>query len=216
MTIVLALDDNTIYDHDVQSLQPGGWLTDSMIDYGIRELYYHVPSPLNETICPLYASTATLCTYAVGEDLSPFLESFHLSKQEIVFIPVIRMTGTQSLYSPGNGVHWSLLIFLRKASMFPKIFFNNSRISKPSKLSANDPVFLHFDSSQQSNLQAAHDFMAKISIHLKYGTKLADIIPMPSPQQPNSSDCGVYLIFFASLPLSFSVIHFKIICRLFS
>ena len=206
MTIVLALEDNTIHDLDVDSLKSKNWLTDSIIDYGIRESYYTLSPTQRSTICPLYASTVVLCTQYLTDpqEIGDVLTTFNLPHNDIIIIPVISSLD----YFAVGGVHWSLLIFLRKSSIFPSLFFHNPKVSKPSGLKEDDPIFLHFDSSLQLNLDTARSLSNKLLPYLGTIQKSVELVPMPSPQQFTSGDCGVYLILFTSLLLISHLISF--------
>ena len=198
MTIVLSLDDNNIYEEDLESLRFCNWIRDSIIDYGIIEHHSHLPDHIRTQIVPLYASTAILCTFlSDAKELASSLASFHLTTSDIVLIPVVQSDD----YTKPGGTHWSLLVFLRKALLFQRLFYSNPKIRKAPTLTPESPVFLHIDSSGDSNMSCAKEFMNKfipLLLPIRSHSKV-DLYSIPSPQQQNSFDCGVYLILSARL-----------------
>lgn len=196
MTIVLSTDDTTIFASHLEALKPGGWLPDSIIDYGIMEAYHKLTPENQKLFCPLFATTSIFITcLSSEEELKGTLEEFQLLTRDVVAIPTVQG------YDPlrVSGTHWSLLLFLRKASIFHDLIFKNPKVVPPPNLKPEDQVYLHFDSSQQSNLSTATNWGAKFSEILLSKGHTAPILPIPSPQQTNSFDCGIFLILFTSL-----------------
>jgi sentrin-specific protease 8 len=87
------------------------------------------------------------------------------SKTTHIFIPV---NNANTNASAESGSHWSLLL-----------------------VSVVDGTAFHYDSSEEMNLEPAEDCAANLGKHLR--RRLRVISLGDSPQQRNSSDCGVYV-----------------------
>ncbi|KAI9592569.1 hypothetical protein BDF19DRAFT_205456 [Syncephalis fuscata] len=87
-----------------------------------------------------------------------------------VFLPINNHTRLDS----SGGSHWSLLVYTRHTD-----------------------TFYYYDSMNISNLSAARNMAAKAAIVLN--TRRPKFIMMPTPQQDNSYDCGIYVISITEL-----------------
>ncbi|KAH7828107.1 putative sentrin-specific protease 8 [Monocercomonoides exilis] len=178
-------------DQHVDTLLPGMWLSDLIIEFFFAYLFDKLPERIQNKISLLYPSVTYFVATFDTLEASISLANEHLSEKDVVFIPVTNNPDPTRV----GGTHWSLLVFCRKASFFGKFFCQKLESTTSSN---NDyPVFVHFDSSSGLNLSAAKLFIKKISPIVAPSCPEPSIFSPIVPQQVNGSDCGVYVLAFA-------------------
>eukprot|EP00770_Monocercomonoides_exilis_P005077 MONOS_5051.1-p1 / transcript=MONOS_5051.1 / gene=MONOS_5051 / organism=Monocercomonoides_exilis_PA203 / gene_product= Sentrin-specific protease 8, putative / transcript_product= Sentrin-specific protease 8, putative / location=Mono_scaffold00143:19403-20271(+) / protein_length=213 / sequence_SO=supercontig / SO=protein_coding / is_pseudo=false len=154
-------------DQHVDTLLPGMWLSDLIIEFFFAYLFDKLPERIQNKISLLYPSVTYFVATFDTLEASISLANEHLSEKDVVFIPVTNNPDPTRV----GGTHWSLLVFCRKAS-----FFGNS---------------------SGLNLSAAKLFIKKISPIVAPSCPEPSIFSPIVPQQVNGSDCGVYVLAFA-------------------
>lgn len=110
-------------------------------------------------------------------DFNFLLDPLQLDYIDLFFLPV---NDSKQQSMSDNGTHWSLLIFDRCSHSF-----------------------YHIDSIKNSqNVLAAQEIADKLSSYFEKGGNGSHIIQIQAPQQSNSYDCGVFVVYFMELILS--------------
>ncbi|KAI8969995.1 hypothetical protein BDF20DRAFT_888804 [Mycotypha africana] len=165
-TIVLHYHDVVIRQSDLETLTPGQWLNDTMIEFYMEFLERtFVPKDANYLF--LRPGMVHLVTYAEGDvqQLLPALPP-KLHDYEAIFMP-INDGRPDEAYS---GTHWSIMVYIKAAN-----------------------AFYYYDTLKFNNLRHG-DLACKRFKSLLRLRKPAQFIPSSTPQQENNSDCGVCII----------------------
>ena len=159
-----------IYPVDIVCLEDGNWLNDTCIHMSMLRLQTLYASTSLLFLDPTVISYFNLQLDSSTEKIQ-FIRDLNLPSKSYVFIP---LSDRLTLQSPST--HWSLLIF-----------------HVPSF------TFLHFDSIQSKNIDAAVLTMQNLLIGFQHATMNCQIIQAKTPQQKNSYDCGVHAVFSAEI-----------------
>jgi hypothetical protein len=164
---------------NLKTLQPDGWLDDTVISYFIRE---HIPSNRStfNFDCQLFG--LLLSTYkrkqgsmeAVYEATCGVTARFPYEKYRIILVPVCM------------NAHWSFVVMQNPVLAIPDV----------------KPYILHVDSKKYHSTQEIKDILGgyfKKEAAKKYGKRsvaYATKRVQTSPPQHNSNDCGVFMLYF--------------------
>ncbi|KAI8352136.1 hypothetical protein EDC96DRAFT_610143 [Choanephora cucurbitarum] len=164
--IILHYHDVVIRQSDLDTLSPGQWLNDTMIEFHMEFLERtFVPKDANYLF--LRPGMVHLLTYSEGDVMQ--LESVlpaNLDSYEAIFIPV----NDGKPHEAYSGTHWALLVYLKSIHSF-----------------------FYYDTLKYNNLRDAELTSKRLRPLLKTDKKFS-FIPSSTPQQDNGSDCGVYVI----------------------
>ncbi|CDH48725.1 cysteine proteinase [Lichtheimia corymbifera JMRC:FSU:9682] len=164
---LLHYHDVVIRQHDYDTLADHCWLNDAILDFHMEYLDRNVIS--SDSKLKLLLLRPGMVELIVHIQDPTYLSSAlprDLDKADAIFIP-INDSRPLAAYS---GSHWSLMVFLRR--------FN---------------AFFYYDSMGQSNGREAQLTRAQLTPLLGLQHSPA-FIPVETPQQNNSADCGVYVI----------------------
>ena len=162
--IVLSYGDSLIRKSDLELLQPGCWLNDTIIGFYFEYLQTHLHSDLPQVL--LIGPEVTQFIKLVSKQEVPaILEPLGFSDKELVLFCI------NSLDRPdvAGGSHWSLLAFQRSTN-----------------------TFHHFDSASSYNLDEARSLAGNLSDLTSIQS--ANVEVANSLQQTNGHDCGVFLL----------------------
>lgn len=149
------------------SLLKGEWLTDEHIDIYMKL----VESVVEQKHKMYFMSPAISQAIKCLEDTKSIELSLDFFDKSYIFVPVNDAPAFDyNSKNNGFGSHWSLLLF-----------------SKP------ENKFYYFDSTKSYNLTSAKKTVEKLSKYLSNFDEL-EMEVCKSPQQPNSKDCGIYVI----------------------
>lgn len=190
MAAKVVLGDITLHAHDVATLRPGGWLGDMVIAYFFERL----AGSAGGGVVLLEPSTAfTAATLGDADVLREMLSvaptggatplADELAAANLVLIPV---NDNEDPDAAEGGGHWSLLVFRRHGQ------------------EGGAARFEYYDSLLASNLAHAKRVAATLAPLLLPQTAgdSAGRLPvacLPTPQQANGHDCGVYVIAIAAI-----------------
>ena len=189
----ICLGDLRLYERDVDTLLPRGWLNDQVIAFFL-ELFTQRPGTASGVLHLEPSTTFTASTLndtavlremlsvAPSPDATPLTEQ--LTRADLVIMPV----NDNSDPSAVGGGHWSLLVFRRHGQE-----------------ESGASCFEHYDSLHHSNLAHAKRLLATVAplLHpVDARVPPLRIVKMSTPQQANGYDCGVYLLAIAELVLT--------------
>ncbi|KAI8992340.1 hypothetical protein BDB01DRAFT_778072 [Pilobolus umbonatus] len=164
--IILHYHDVVIRKLDLETLNPGQWLNDTMIEFHM-EFLERTFLPKDAKYLFLRPGIVHLITFAPGDvsqlesALPPYIDQY-----DVIFIPV--NDGRPDIAYSGS--HWSLMVYVRAIN-----------------------AFYYYDTLRYNNLRNAELTRNRIYPLLKV-SRAPQVIPSTSPQQDNTSDCGVYVI----------------------
>lgn len=161
---IVSLLDADIYRRDVELLQSGQWLNDAVINYCFRRLELRFPSFFLFVDPSIVSFLRLQCEEC--EEWDELANALVLSSRKWLFVPV-----NDNEAFDGISSHWSLLL----------LYVPNGKI-------------LHFDSFGCYNHNAAIRTAEKLFFLLKRSDVPQVERAIPSPQQNNNCDCGVYLL----------------------
>jgi Ulp1 family protease len=171
--LICSIDDADVYVRDWKLFRPRNWLNDSCISYCMKMIVRDHAVPSSSRILLLDPAVASFlrlqCTEE--EEFAEFYAGNNLGDVEFVFVPV---NDNQS-FSSGSS-HWSLLV-----------------------AHIDSLHYWHFDSHGNYNRNSAQEFSNILSRGLsscrsELGGLDATFISVPSAQQRNGYDCGVYTL----------------------
>ncbi|KAF7731264.1 SUMO1 sentrin specific peptidase 8 [Apophysomyces ossiformis] len=186
--ILLHFHDVVVREYDYDTLADGQWINDTIIDFHAEYLEREY-LPKDNSFLFLRPGMVQLIRHTPGKrkeegdsnrgELIPKTDPTQLGsalpanidQRLVIFIP-INDGEPQTAYS---GSHWSLLVFLRATA-----------------------TFYYYDSMQGANLNEARATAMKLLLLLKL-SQHPEFIPVPTPQQENGADCGVYVISITDL-----------------
>ena len=165
--IIVSLLDADIYRRDVELLQTGQWLNDAVINYCLRRLELRFPSFLLFMDPSIVSFLRLQCEEC--EEWDELANALLLPSRKWLIVPV-----NDNEAFDGVSSHWSLLV----------LYVPNGKL-------------LHFDSFGCYNHNAAVATAEKLFFLLKR-TDIPQVErAIPSPQQNNNCDCGVFLLLTA-------------------
>ncbi|KAA8909323.1 Ulp1 protease family protein [Sphaerosporella brunnea] len=162
--LFLSYGEVRVVYQDYQSLAPGQWLTDTVLEFWETYLEFEELSkhPASRVLFIRPALVAMIRHVDQAKDaIMPLLEDCHDATH--LFIPVNDGGSTTS------GSHWSLLV-----------------------LSMNDRVAFHYDSVCNYHHSTAVTIIQNLGSVLGLDLKLVEM--KNTPQQDNTWDCGVYVL----------------------
>lgn len=163
--VVLNYENFQLHESDVHLLIDDQWLNDIVIGFYMEYLNTHVFK--NNSKVYFVTPQVVQCIKECNvEDIIVFLDPLVKDKNySYIFFPLNDQEQLQSV----GGTHWSLVVY-----------------------SAQDRRLYHMDSIWDSNEKQARKLALKLKFYFK---DIIDIItPLPTRQQQNSYDCGIYLI----------------------
>ena len=164
---IVSLLDADIYRRDVELLQSGSWLNDAVINYCFRRLELKFPSYFLFMDPSVVSFLRLQCEEC--EDWDELANALVITSRKWLFVPV-----NDNDAFDGVSSHWSLLLFFTPTG---KCF--------------------HFDSHGCYNHAAAVATAEKLFFLLQRTDVPHVERVVPSPQQNNNCDCGVYLLLTA-------------------
>lgn len=150
----------------MNTLAPEQWLNDTMIEFHMEFLERtFVPKDANYLF--LRPGMVQLITHTEGDvmELASVLPP-NIEKYEAIFIPINDGKPTHAY----SGSHWSIMVYVRAANSF-----------------------YYYDTLKFSNLRDG-ELTSRRMTPLLQMDKQPHFIPASTPQQDNSSDCGVCVI----------------------
>ncbi|CAO3647125.1 unnamed protein product [Mucor fragilis] len=164
--LVLHYHDVVIRQSDLDTLAPGQWLNDTMIEFHM-EFLERTFVPKDAKYLFLRPGMVHLITFAEGDvmQLEPALPP-QMDQYEAIFIPV----NDGKPHEAYSGTHWSIMVYVRPVNSF-----------------------YYYDTLKFNNLRDGELSSKRIQPLLKLKTP-AQFIPSSTPQQINGSDCGVSVI----------------------
>lgn len=163
--VVLNYENFQLHESDVHLLIDDQWLNDIVIGFYME--YLNTDVFKNNSKVYFVTPQVVQCIKECNvEDITVFLDPLVKDKNySYIFFP---LNDQEQLHSVG-GTHWSLVVY-----------------------SAQDRRLYHLDSIWNSNEKQARKLALKLKFYFK---DIIDIItPLPTRQQQNSYDCGIYLI----------------------
>ena len=172
---VAVVNDVQLYSWDIELLQPRRWLNDALIAF----VFEHMSTDLSEgdRVVLLEPTVSFSAGMVPPEFLAEMLSTGPngparlkaLQAARLVLLPV---NDNQDTTSQGGG-HWSLLAFRR--------------------LGDDGAQFEYYDSCNNSNIETARAMAQNVGPMLT-GAQGTAFRAMPTPQQSNGHDCGLYVI----------------------
>ncbi|KAG2212662.1 hypothetical protein INT47_000639 [Mucor saturninus] len=164
--LILHYHDVVIRQSDLNTLAPGEWLNDTMLEFHM-EFLERTFVPKDAHYLFLRPGIVQLITFAEGDvmNLVPALPK-DMDGYEAIFIPVNDGDPAQA----NSGTHWSLLVYVRAVNSF-----------------------YYYDTLRFNNLRNAEITCKRMQPLLRLD-KSSQFIPATTPQQDNGSDCGVSVI----------------------
>ncbi|XP_064458014.1 sentrin-specific protease 8-like [Ornithodoros turicata] len=163
---ILSYHDVLLRESDVELLDGPYWLNDAIITFWMQFMEHELYQQHSPSVAFVTPDVVHFVKSSSGSDLAEELKSLELQKKDVVLLPV---NDCACLDSPG-GCHWSLLVYSRK-----------------------DGKFAHYDSSKGTNLEHAQR-VAKALLPV-LNAEVIDLVEVQCPQQKNSYDCGVHVIY---------------------
>ncbi|KAL2916290.1 hypothetical protein HK105_204046 [Polyrhizophydium stewartii] len=165
MTLVLRFGDVRLYDHDLETVAPGEWVGDVIIEFYYEYLERAAFPQLAKQVQFVQPAVACLLSNAPDAGMLAGALPPDLGSKQAVFLPVNDSTGLE----PG-GSHWSLLCFY-----------------KPTH------TCYYYDSLGSSNLPHAQRTARALDAVLGHDSPSA-FVQIDTPVQVNGFDCGVYVM----------------------
>ncbi|KAL1930671.1 hypothetical protein VTP01DRAFT_10833 [Rhizomucor pusillus] len=162
---ILHFHDVMIRQHDFDTLADNVWLNDTIIEFHMEYLE-RIACTSNAHILLLRPGIVQLILHLQDPTYLASALPPHLDRYRYIFIPV-NDSQPQAGYS---GSHWSLLVFCR-----PNL------------------TFYYYDTLHGTNQHVAR-LTAGRMVPLLRLTRQTIFKPVPTPQQDNGADCGVYVI----------------------
>ncbi|CAH9109339.1 unnamed protein product [Cuscuta epithymum] len=195
--IVLSYKDVVLRGVDLHALQGPCYLTDQIIAFYFSYLS-SLYDPKEEDILLVHPSVSFFLAHSLDENLGDFMEPLKLSTKKLVLFPVNDCTDFDGGES---GAHWSLVVYDRTKNSFSHL---------DSIAGANHLHALHIYKSLKGFMGPSVATQPPQSMKNEEKKKppassspapIADAIPefveVPSPQQKNGYDCGIYVIAIA-------------------
>lgn len=172
-----------IYHHDLQSLQPGQWLTEPIITFYLKYLRHEILKR-DSAILLLKPSLSQLLlkpkqeTQFLRQSMPP-----DLKQKELILIPICGFPLFDGYQRKELGsAHWSLLVYVKHG------------------LHAGEPEYHYYDSRRMNNWKDALAIKGKLDILLHaHMSTFPSIEEHSCPQHFQSHDCGVYAIMFTDI-----------------
>eukprot|EP00455_Lapot_gusevi_P030704 TRINITY_DN3306_c0_g1_i3.p1 TRINITY_DN3306_c0_g1~~TRINITY_DN3306_c0_g1_i3.p1 ORF type:complete len:222 (-),score=31.35 TRINITY_DN3306_c0_g1_i3:46-711(-) len=171
--LVCVYHESTVYSSDLVLLRPPNWVNDSIITFWLQYLQHSTFAQRNDFLFVTPGSVFILVHENDPEDLASTINGLEFPGKSLVFLPI---NNNGSLERVG-GSHWSMLVCDMTTSSF-----------------------LHFDSASSENAYVARRLAKKLAPHMPDEAKESRgwaYSEIPSPQQKNGYDCGVYAMAFA-------------------
>ena len=162
--IIVSLLDADIYRRDVELFQTGSWLNDACINYCFRRLELRFPSFFLFMDPSIVSFLRLQCEEC--EDWEELANALVLPTRKWLLVPV-----NDNEAFDGVSSHWSLLL----------MYVPNGKL-------------LHFDSNGCYNHNAAVATAEKLFFLLQRTDVPHVVRAVPSPQQNNNCDCGVFVL----------------------
>ena len=168
----LIFHDIEIRRSDFETTSECAWIIDTVISFQMHALSDMYAELVQQKKCFFVTACATQFIQAFPiEMVRESLESFHLDEYEYIFLPTSDIDTAR-----GKASHWSLLCVHRHDGVL---------------------TISHFDSMNHSNSGPARALARKVAQLL--GCEKYDYVALKCPTQPNSYDCGVYVMAYCDL-----------------
>jgi sentrin-specific protease 8 len=161
--------DCQVYDYDLETLRPGEWLNDTIIEFAYE---YYEKEIFQDQKRFLFLRPAIVYLIMHTRDRSSLEGALPIGmdQKDVIFLPINDSSGEDD-----SGSHWSLLVYWKQTNSF-----------------------YHYDSIGSSNEMMARYCKDKIADFIG-SSLTASFIPIDTPQQQNGYDCGVYVIAITKL-----------------
>ncbi|VDN22562.1 unnamed protein product [Gongylonema pulchrum] len=168
---VLSFGDSLITEEDLQSLEMGLWLGDSVISFAFEYFQKIFEEDVKKKkVCFVGAAMSQLIKMGDETDVPLFLDELSLGeKNHAIFV-----INDHSDPNTAGGSHWSLLIFRRK----------------------NKPHFLAIDSLSGRNDAPTKKLARILAAYLSVPVNMRF---EEATKQTNSNDCGIFVIEYTRL-----------------
>ena len=168
----LRFHDIEITRSDFETTSECAWIIDTVISFQMHVLSEKYADLVQQKKCFFVTACATQFLQTFPEEMvRESLENFHFDQIEYLFLPFSNIDTEQ-----GKASHWSLLCVHRHDGAL---------------------TMSHFDSMNHSNSSSAKALARKVAD--VFGPKNYDYVALRCPAQPNSYDCGVYVMAYCDL-----------------
>eukprot|EP01084_Bolivina_argentea_P198299 339600_1 len=196
--LLLTFEQSTIYGSDVQTLNNGKWLNDTMIGFAYdifaHKVYANAP---NNSLLFVHPTTVNVIRFENDiEDLIPLIQDSGIPNYDYVFLPI---NNSRSMFSVG-GSHWALLIYQRHNNTFYYLDSAGSyNLAYATKMANKLYPFIN-DTKQNKKQDESEE---KQTQNIDYVKVVDNFIKLKVPQQENGYDCGMYVIEFTRFVAQF-------------
>ena len=179
---IAEIDDTIIYDHDVETLNPGSWVNDAILHFHGRVLIEGKTKDNKEKV--LFVPPCTV-QYIRFYDAKDVFEQWKLNEFKMVFFPL-----TNGISLNNRGSHWSLLVWFPHG--YP-LSDQQNLLSAPLQ-----PKFAFLDSIHCNGkpISMAKELAHSVTSFFFPQKTNPDFQKCSVPRQNNCYDCGVYLMAF--------------------
>ena len=160
--------DTCLDDEDLESLEDGIWISDSVIALWLKYLQEEICDEDSKMLF-IPPSVTQLLKEGFTDDFSLILEPLNIWQKKYVFLAVNNNTAK----TKSGGQHWSLLMYTIKENMW-----------------------YYYDSMNNLNLKEARYLVGRLQDYLRPGAS-PNITEAVCSQQNNNYDCGVYTMAYA-------------------
>eukprot|EP00466_Bigelowiella_natans_P016615 jgi/Bigna1/87370/estExt_fgenesh1_pg.C_190190 len=197
-----ANDTIVITSDDIQRLEPGEFLNDTLIDFYMKFIYHDIFSALERTRVHFFNSFF----FTKYRDSKPGVRyqsvkkwtKYDIFRKKFIVIPI------------NDSLHWSLVVVCYLGSLL-------GYGSENHKLKAPTPCMLYFDSMLTKGASKRFCPLLRAYLHSEIKRKkdrnisiTEEILPvyeMRVPQQDNCSDCGLFLLQYAECFAKNPLVH---------
>ncbi|KAI8930388.1 hypothetical protein BC831DRAFT_440348, partial [Entophlyctis helioformis] len=168
MALVLRYGDAQVNSHDMETIQPGEWVGDAIIEFYYEYLAEAVFPNNKRSILFLQPAVAHLIGNVQDASFLAGALPPDIKDKPLIFAPINDSAG-----DGGGGSHWSLLVFFRPTNSF-----------------------YYYDSMGAANLSHAHRTMKALFaiVSGSESSSLPILTRIDTPMQVNGYDCGVYVM----------------------
>ncbi|KAG8468872.1 hypothetical protein KFE25_007390 [Diacronema lutheri] len=167
----VQIGDVSLCREDIAFLVPPRWINDQLIAAAFELLRARHAPPDERVLCVGPSEAYMIAQLADPTQLPSLFAPLKLETRQLVLMPV----SDHDEPDDAGGTHWSLLAFYRQP---PDAFFA-------------------FDSLSHLNLRAAEHLARRVAPLL--GASHSRVVAVPTPQQQNGYDCGMYTIAIADV-----------------
>ena len=163
----ISLLDIVFKDEDLQSLNEGEWISDSIIAFWLKYLE-EILYKENQNILFIPPSVTQVLKAGFIDDFGMILEPLNIWQKKYIIMAV-----NDNKLDKAGGQHWSLLVYTIKEN-----------------------VWYHYDSLNNFNLGEARFLVGRLQEYIRPGA-IPNITAASCTQQDNTYDCGAYTMICA-------------------